>query len=517
MFVRRCFIVLLLASPLSFAAEQVVPVDDPMASLKQPWTAQLLWKNVINITTMPGNSPAEKLAVAQDKIVAMGGGVVFFPAGKYEFAEHIRLKPGVILRGESPAKTKKAIDDGYTLTTHFVFPKYAFKAEGEGTPISTAFKGIYADDPAKSANIGVVDLDINRGHIHFDDAGPDAKFAAGKNRFVYGCILRNTAVADPAVPNAKIGQHPWQRFTKRHFGAIDLRGDENVIVANCRLPKSADDNFTQNGYVLNGKGNKPTSIDGVVFDYDNRPGIYVNHYGIGGAGGTGETGTPETFPHGFRKGNVIHGNFVYATGRTAIGFCGDGTICSHNVIRFVDNVWRPTTTGQGLTFGSSTNDNRAVEMRGWRWKVTHNDYLVYKNLCFDKIYRINDGEGLMHEGHVNSNIKDSVLSFNKGNTYLSMWHVGGIDGFVVEGNDIRIGDKHPAIYVVADRGKKPFEIKGVVIKGNTASSNIVIGGSPAANNAVVNNVYNGPATGKIINRAQATVENNKGFTVADKE
>jgi hypothetical protein len=267
---------------------------------------------------------------------------------------------------------------------------------------------------------------------------------------------------------------------------------------------------------LTGKNNKVETIDGVVFDFDNRPGIYVNHYSIGGGGGADPIGTPELFPHGFRKGNVILGNFVHATGRTAIGFCGDGSVCSHNVIRFVDNVWRPTTTGLGLTFGSSTNDNRAVEMRGWRWTVTHNDYLVYKNICSDKIYRINDGEGLMHEGHVNSGIKGSVLSFNKGNTYLSMWHVGGIDGLTVEGNDIRIADKHPAIYVVADRAKRPHPIENVVIKANETTSSIVLGGSPSKNNLVALNVYTGPGTGKIVDKARAKIENNKGFEVSEK-
>lgn len=514
MHLGRSGLIVLAVCSLSSAGQPTPPTDNPMAHLKQAWTDSLPWKTVVDVATMPGQTPAEKLAAAQQQLTA--GGVVFFPAGVYRFDDHIRLKSGIILRGETPKGNAKATDDGYELKTRFEFPKYEFKAEGNGTPIDSAFKGIVVEDPVQTTGVGVVNIDINRGHIHFDDGREPAKFAAGANRFVFGCILRNTAVADSAVPSATIGQHPWQRFTRRHFGAIEIYADKNALVANCRLPKSGDDNFTQNGYILTGKNNKKETIDGVVFDYDNRPGIYVNHYSIGGGGGADPIGTPELFPHGFRSGNLIHGNFVYSTGRTAIGFSGDGTVCSHNVIRFVDNVYRPTTTGLSLTFGSSTNDNRAVEMRGWRWTVSHNDYLVYKNICSDKKYRINDGEGLMHEGHVNSGIKGSVLSFNKGNTYLSMWHVGGIDGLVVEGNELNLADDHPAIYVVADRAKKSHPIKDVLIKGNRASSKIVIGGSPANNNAVVDNVYTGKGVGKIINRADARVQNNKGFEVAEK-
>ena len=53
----------------------------------------------------------------------------------------------------------------------------------------------------------------------------------------------------------------------------------------------------------------------VEFDYDNRPGIYVNHHCIGGAGGSGDDGTPETHPWGFRKGAVIRDNHVFNSGR----------------------------------------------------------------------------------------------------------------------------------------------------------------------------------------------------------
>jgi hypothetical protein len=261
------------------------------------------------------------------------------------------------------------------------------------------------------------------------------------------------------------------------------------------------------------------NVDGVIFDYDNRAGIYLNHYGIGGPGGQGPDGTPETYPHGFRKSLVIRDNYVFNTGRCAIGFCGDGVRCLHNVIRFARDVWRPTVTGRHISHGASTNDNRAVEMRGWRWVVHGNAYEVYRNLAYDRKYSINDGEGLMHEDHVNSTVKDSVLTNNRGNAYLSIYQTAGIDGLLVEGNDLRIdpgAGGEPAIHVTANRTSDPFPCRNVRILDNTVSGRgILISGSPAANNVVRGNRAVGDRPQKIKNEAGAVVEDNEGFEVDD--
>ena len=193
-----------------------------------------------------------------------------------------------------------------------------------------------------ASHCGVVSVSINRGHIRFEE---DADHTCGGNRIVFGCLLRNCAVADPAIPKASIGQKPWQRFTSRHHAAIDVKGSENILVANNRLAKSGDDNFTMKDFILKPNRGSADRYD-VVFDYDNRPGMYVSDYCIGGAGGSGNDGTPETHPWGFRKGIVICDNYLFQTGRTPIAFTGDGTICRNNVIRIPKDIWRPTTTGQ---------------------------------------------------------------------------------------------------------------------------------------------------------------------------
>lgn len=485
------------------------PGNNPTAHLKLDWTYDLKWSNVVDITRTPGRSKYwdDRLNEAQKLVADAGGGVVYFPAGEYHFEDHIRLLNGVVIRGATPRGDTSAHDSGYRPPTRFEFLQYKPSFKGKGTPIDTAFNGIYLDDAASATNCGVVNVDINRGHIHFDET-EDHK--CGGNRIVFGCVLRNCAVADPRIPSTKITQHAWQRFTSRHHAAIDVKGSENILVANNRLPESGDDNFTMKNYLLKPARGSADRYD-VVFDYDNRPGLYVSHYCVGGPGGSGNDGTPESHPYGFRKGIVIRDNYVFNSGRMGIGFGGNGTICANNVTRIRKDVWRPTVTGESATHGSSTNDNRAIEMRGWRWTVDGNDCEVHRNWCADRSYLINDGEGLMHEDHCNSDIHDSRLTNNTVNSYLSIYKCGTIDGLLVEGNDVSTPGNITDIYVVADRNSGPQPCRNVTVVGNTTRSNgILIQGSPASGNIVKDNRHVG-GKGTIHNKAKARLSGNKGY------
>jgi len=475
---------------------------DPLASFGQAWTSQVKWDSVIDISTVSGDSITQRLDTAQAQLAQQGGGVVFFPAGVYHFETHLYLRDGIVLRGVAPTDITDARTESYSPLTRFEFPPYIPTFTGKGTPTDTAFRGIYLAD-MKASNCGLLNIAVNRGHVLFASEGGHT---TGRNRFVVGCVFTNAATADADVPDPTLQQHAWQRFTARHNAAVSIKAFENILVANNRVPESGQDNFSMDDYVVKG-----TRIQGVVFDYDNRPGLYVNNAGLGGSGGNGPDGTPDTHPWGFRKGIVICQNYVFCTGRCAISFSGDGTLCEDNVIRFKDNVWRPTTTGTNLTKGSSTNDNRAVQMRGWRWTVAGNDYRVYRNLCFDRAYRINDGEGLMHEDHVNSTVLDSKVINNTGNSYISIYKTAGINGLLVKGNNIRTSGGISAIYVVANRNSGPYECRHVTIEDNTtAGSGIMIAGMPASGNVIRNNRHVG-GQGEIINQAQAALSQNLGF------
>lgn len=485
------------------------PLDNPLARYKLEWTDSLKWADVDSVEVPAGKTADEAFNAAQEKAVARGGGVVYFPPGTYRFADTLLLKGGVVIRGADPQGVLEARDEKYDPPTKFEFPKYAFRAEGDGTPIASAFKGIELADPATASNCGVVNVAIERGHIHL---GEGEEHRAGGRRVVAGCVLRNAAQAAKDVPDAAIGQHPWQRWTNRFGAAISVKSAEHLLIANNRIPKSGEESFLQKGYVLQGrKKERVEPPDGVLFDTDNRPGIAANDCGLGGGGADDPNGTPETHPWGFRKGMVIRDNYIFATGRCAITFTGDGVYCGFNVIRFAKDVVRWTATGKTAVGGTGTNDNRAVQMRGWRWTLEGNDYEVWRNKAGDTGYYINDGEGLMHEDHVNSTVLDSKLIGNKGNSYLSIYKCAGIDGLLVQGNEIRTSGGIEAIFVVANRNKGKYPCRNVSILDNvTAGSGIVIAGEPAEKNVVRGNRHEGPG-GKLKNEAGALCEGNRGY------
>lgn len=491
------------------------PLNDPLAHLQLAWSGKLPWDHVLDITTVPGQGEFwdARLEAAQERLAQQGGGVVYFPPGEYRFQSDIRLRGGIILRGAPPVGAARAQEEKFAPPARLEFPQYRPVFTGNGTPVSTAFKGIVLADPAAAANCGVAHLSLNRGYIHLAEA---EGHRCGGNRFVFGCLIRNAAGVEPGIPLADGSQPGWLRYTAKFRAAIRVHAAENAVVANNRIPKSGDDNFLMKEYPLVDRKKQAVMFE-VLFDYDNRPGIYVNHHCIGGQGGSGNDGTPESHPWGFRKGSVICDNFIYSTGRCAIGFSGDGVLCARNVIRFAKDEFRPTVTGVQVSYGSSTNDNRALEIRGWRWVVEGNDYEVYSNWCADKKYRINDGEGLMHEDHCNSIIRDSRLVNNRGNSYLSLFHVGAVEGLHIEGNDIAAQGKIQDIYVTAPRHKQTgeFPARRVVIVNNiTRTNGIRLAGAPAADNVIKGNRHLGPQPGVILNQANATVEGNENYQVA---
>ncbi|MHC4743126.1 MAG: hypothetical protein ACYS8Z_14515, partial [Planctomycetota bacterium] len=355
-------------------ASAAPPRNNPTAHLKLAWTDALKWDNVVDITTVDGRDWHDRLRNAQRKLSEKGGGTVYFPPGEYVFNDSITLDDGIIVRGARP-KVADAKEAGYEPAARFEFPRYAPRLSGSGTPIDTAFKGIYLKDPATASNCGIVDISINSGHIHLGQA---EGYKTGRNRIVFGCFLRNAAIAEPGVPDENIGQKPWQRFTKWHWAAVSVKTYQNALLANNRLAPS-DQSFLVKGYVVKARDKKiGTKEFDVWFDYDFRPGLECNDSCIGAPGGSEPSGTPETHPWGFRKGIVICDNYIYSTGRNAIEFSGDATICARNKIRFKDDVWRQTVKGFKESSGSSTTDTRAVQMRGWRWVVEDNDYEVYR-------------------------------------------------------------------------------------------------------------------------------------------
>ncbi|MBN2449319.1 MAG: hypothetical protein JXR77_02955, partial [Lentisphaeria bacterium] len=196
-----------LGLPGFLRSEEGLPTDDPTAALELDWTATLAWNRAISILSTPGGDWDGRLETAQDLLAARGGGVVYFPAGTYAFRDHVRLRDAIVLRGEPPRGVTVSGNERYALATRFVFPRYEVVLDGDGGDVGAAFKGIRLADPERASHCGLVHIDVDFGHIHL---GEGENHRCGRNRLVYGCILRHCAVPDPAVPDPALGQHPWQ-------------------------------------------------------------------------------------------------------------------------------------------------------------------------------------------------------------------------------------------------------------------------------------------------------------------
>ena len=135
---RQILVLLFLVSigGRAFAAG-VTPADNPVAAYYGPergypaWTEKIRWDNVIDMSRYTkGKTNFEKFENARDKLAADGGGVLYYPAGTYDFSEGpfdgpngrgLMLRSGVIIRGEAPADRPRAVDGDLDLPTRFVF------------------------------------------------------------------------------------------------------------------------------------------------------------------------------------------------------------------------------------------------------------------------------------------------------------------------------------------------------------------------------------------------------------
>ncbi len=124
---------------------------------------------------------------------------------------------------------------------------------------------------------------------------------------------------------------------------------------------------------------------------------------------------------------IEFGHIEFGTGCTAIRSSGDGAYSGHSVVRPQNN---------GKNMDTFTNNNRAIEVRGWRWTIERNDYEVYSNFNLAG-HAYGDGEGIMHEAFNNVDLRDSRLIGNRGNRCLCVWRIP-VDGLLIQDNDIGI-------------------------------------------------------------------------------
>ncbi|MGF1494642.1 MAG: hypothetical protein ACFBSC_19775 [Microcoleaceae cyanobacterium] len=483
------------------------PADNPIKTSLASWTQEIRWRCVYNIEDFPGNNLINRFNAARDAAAQAGGGVVYFPAGIYNFPDSIQLKSGVIIRGATPQVTD-AKSSNFDPPTQLVFPQYRPQLSGQGTPNSTAFKQITTQAPGKDQNIGLVNLAINRAAISFLE---NVNKTQGRNILVFGVRSNNVALPDPQVPDTAF-QHPWQRYSYRFAANIEVAGFENILIANNRINDAITDNFEQPGYRLKTADRKSvvTFEDGkkALFHYGNHYGIVVNRHSEGE--GFKLAATPETEPGLFRSGVVVQDNWVYHTMRVAIQASGKGLVIQNNqIVDQPNKQWWIHPAGKKLATGAVTLENRAIDWSGWDVSVIGNQYEVYRHRIGETKYLSVDGEGiLIQECCGGTTVRGVKIQNNRGNGYIGLYKVRDIKDATISDNQLRGAD----ILVLADTNNKPYTMNNVQVKNNTVDGNIIARASQGGQGNVIQN-NTGSSSSKIEQtcETQVQINNNQSF------
>jgi len=164
------------------------PTDNPVSTFYNgpegypAWTDTIAWKRVIDMSEYSkGKTNFEKFENARDELAKKGGGVLYYPAGTYDFSagpfdgpagRGLMLKSGVVIRGEAPEGRPLAVRDGkLELGTKFVFGFQ--KKLDHDIPRDWNLIGLVPDPKSGIAgvkNIGVAWVHITGGVVYFGPA-----------------------------------------------------------------------------------------------------------------------------------------------------------------------------------------------------------------------------------------------------------------------------------------------------------------------------------------------------------
>jgi hypothetical protein len=280
------------------------PIADFYGNGSYPiWTDNVHWANQINMQTFDFtsaglSSPAnefQKFEFARDILYQQGGGVLYYPAGTYNFSEipetisdgvagrGLMLRSGVVIVGETP-NNKNALNGTLEPKTKFIFKSKSIKdTNNKLRPIPTNWNFIGCMPTGSETlkdltNIGILWVELQGGVVYFgaqyqfstsyssgggwyntkaakgewnlripDGTHPLDPFAAasgnyvgaGSGRIVMGCLIRNGVIGNHnIIQYAKEKYDTISQSTYPYkFGArIGIYGS-NVLVANNYLPK----------------------------------------------------------------------------------------------------------------------------------------------------------------------------------------------------------------------------------------------------------------------------------------
>jgi len=424
-------------------------------------------------------SSGDDLAVVQAEIFALsgsGGGVLYFPAGDYDFSDNLYLADGVILRGATPAVSDARgtfVTDGngvrtytpnYDPETNFNFPVFIqdFTTSMRSTDPNRAkyFKQInvgkddglggIAKDATNASDYGMVNIDINGAIISISDRNEPSTWGTeipknevtGKNILIFGNRLNNGTALEPSIPRSD--QNAWQIWPTRTRGKIDAVTAGNTLIANNLVGDMyysyyvlGDTNQMIMDYdatnYLDQNGNPITPADRAHFA--DGYGVRLNHV-LDYA--TAHSAIQEPSKH--REGQGIINNWVFATTRVGFICAGNGLIVKGNVREdFINNKLEAIKEDgrRKITNNSATQENRGIDVTGGHDVVIEDNYVRVKRGTFPSGYLTIDGEGiLLQESSSTIHPTNWMVKDNTVHSYIGLYRIRSANGITFEGNTV---------------------------------------------------------------------------------
>ncbi|MGK7944854.1 MAG: hypothetical protein AB4058_10340, partial [Microcystaceae cyanobacterium] len=438
-----------------------IPTNNPIAEYYDgdegypAWTDQIKWHQVIDMGTYSnGSNDFEKFENARDELYAQGGGVLYYPAGEYDFSDlpakgpdgrGLMLKKGIVIRGATPTGDRTAADDGkLDLLTTFKFP-FQTKAGGQ-VPKDWNIIGLMpssAESLSDVHNVGVVWINVVGGTIWW---GPDREWGeTWETAKGWKSSLVKSSWSD-RIPD---GTHPLDPFTGSPTSGTELGIPQGRLVFGSRFSDSAvlndaiDEGFGQDGFFMAKFGSRigvygsrvfvanntlPPSAKNFIyhqttnsqqsktllFDYGKTMGIDVNKTMLGAYGS--DLGY-------YAQGVVIKDNWVWNHGHKGYEISGTWLTIQNNhnervyLTETIPNLYGLNGTYEltldgykesqpGGSGSLSDNLSRAFDLSGQALWIDGN---TFNNTGS---HPGNDGEGILFQRHGGTELKSVAITHN---------------------------------------------------------------------------------------------------------